>query len=411
MADSAFKIKDGNGTYRSVTDFMSAGDIKSSGVTFDDDSYYDSGDTAKYVIYRTPGSTNYFNYIWSDAHSIVGTYYRRAGNTQSPDFAKRGWAPTFANGSSWTPSATTSQIKYVSGTGLQYRNSTSGSWTTLSNTLNSPIILIETQGAGGGGGGACVNAGTEKTHSYSGGGGGASGAYSAHVLDLSDGAEYTLVKGTGGAAGNYGYEASGTAGSRGGSTVVKKSGSTIISTPGGPGGNAATHKTGTTEAGGTSSSCVLGDCTYMTVSGSSAASSAYGNQFCYSLGAKGGKGAGPTESSNLSGSAGSTSDNIGTIFKRSGVGSAGAGGSTTTGMTKTACGGGGGGSVLGNGGKGHDSYQSGSNWYTSGTSGGYGGGGGGGAYGWNGSQHLRSAASKGGDGQIIVWYQTSYKEP
>lgn len=410
MADSNFYIKGGDGTFRPITYFMSAGDIKSTGVTFDNDSYYDSKDTAKYVIYRTPDMTNFFNYIWSDAHSIVGTYYRRAGQTQSPDFAKRGWAPTFSNGTSWTPTATTSQIKYVSGTGLQYRNSTSGSWSTLSSSINSPIVLIETQGAGGGGGGACVNKGNANTHSYSSGGGGASGGYLAHVFDLSDGAELTLVKGTGGAAGTNGSEASGTAGTRGGGSYIKKGGSIIVAAPGGPPGKAATHKTGTTVAAGRSDVSALSDFTYITGS-SSTATTAYANEFCYSLGARGAAGVGPTESSKLSGSTGSTSDNIGTIFKRSGVGSAGAGGSSTTGMSKVACGGGGGGSVLGNGGTGHDCYSSGGNWYTNGSSGTKGGGGGGGAYGWTGSSHMSSPPSKGADGEIVVWYQYSYKEP
>jgi hypothetical protein len=119
MADSAFKIKDGNGLYRSVTSFMSSGNIKSSGQTFHDNSYYNSGSSSSYyVIYRTPDMTNYFNYIWSDARSIVGNYYRRAGSTTTPDFARRGWAPSFSDGSSWTPSSTTSYVKYVSGTGL-----------------------------------------------------------------------------------------------------------------------------------------------------------------------------------------------------------------------------------------------------------------------------------------------------
>lgn len=413
MADSAFKIKDGNGTYRSVTDFMSSGNIKDSGQTFHDASYYNSGSSSSYyVIYRTPDMTNYFNYIWSDEHSIVGNYYRRANSTTTPDFARRGWAPTFSD-SSWTPSSTTSYIKYVSGTGLQYKEG-SGSWTTLSNTINSPIVLIEAQGAGGGGGGACVNTGTASTHSYSGGGGGASGGYSAHVFDLSDGTQLTLVKGTGGTAGSNGYDTSGTAGSRGGNTYIQKNGATIVKAPGGPGGNAATHKTGTTVAGGTSSGCKLADFTYMT-STSSNASTQYGNQFGYSLGGKGGKGAGPTESSKLSGTAGSTSSNYSDPLKRSGVGSAGSGGqgSNCTNLTKCSCGGGGGGSVLGNGGGGAKVYKSGSYWYHAqdGGSPGAGGGGGGGSYGWDGSSHRSGGPYVGGDGAIVVRYQTSYKHP
>lgn len=414
MADSAFKIKDGDGTYRSVTSFLAKGNIKSTGQTFHNASYFSSDDTQKYVIYRQPDGVNWLQYIWSDARSIVGTYYRRAGSTTTPDFARRGWAPTFDDGSSWTPTATTSQIKYVSGTGLQYRNSTSGSWTTLSNTINSPIVIIETQGGGGGGGGACVNAGNANTHNYSGGGGGASGVYIAHVVDLSDGVALTLVKGSGGAAGSNAYEASGSGGSRGTGSYVQKNGTTIIAAPGGPGGKAATHSTGKTTAGGQSDLSVYGDCTYITGTASTA-TTAYANELSMTLGAKGGSGAGNNESSKLSGYSGSSSSNSGLAFARSVIGSAGGGGqgSNCTGLTKCSCGGGGGGSVLGNGGGGAKVYQSGSYWYHAQDGGapGVGGGGGGGSYGWDGSNHRSGGPYKGGDGQIKVQYQTSYKHP
>ena len=411
MADSNYKIKKG-GTTRGIASYLSnASGASVSGESFSDGStYYYPADSTKYAIYQKPTGHGNFNSVWATKRSIVGSHYLRGTSTTTPDFAARGYCPTFSNSSSWVPSSDTAQVKFVSGTGIQVKDG-SGSWTTLSNTINTHIIIVEICGGGGGGGGGCVNKGNKNTHNYAGGSGGGGGGYLAHVVRISDGTPLVLYRGAGGAGGSSTSEGNGSAGSAGGKSYVTKNGTTIFSAPGGGAGQGAKHVTGATESSGQSTTVPFNTTNFVYKTSGSDYS-----EFSYCIGANGKAGAynNETSGSKKSGTNGADSSIVGTIFKRSNQsGGQGGQGSSCSGYNRISCGGGGGASAMGKGGGGRYGYKSGSNYYysTSGGGPGAGGGGGGGYYGFTeDGTHVNNGGADGGAGYIGICYETTYPE-